>query len=198
MKTVTIGRKPDNNIIVNDSYASGYHCQISQYDNRSFRLLDRNSKNGTFVNGRQVIGEIILQPTDVIRIGNTTLPWQSYFAGGFGSDTIAGGTRGISNTGGTGARRPQKSYGFGITALVCGIVGLIGVIMTGPIRSSENELRITITVIGIISAVLAVIFGAICLGRKDNNKGLGIAGFIIGIVDIILGIILLIDYVIYK
>jgi len=91
MKTVIIGRSPDNNIVINDPYANPYHCQISQYDDRSFRLLDRNSQNGTFVNGRKITDEIILQPTDVIKIGNTTLPWQGYFAGGISSDTIADG-----------------------------------------------------------------------------------------------------------
>jgi len=83
MKTVIIGRSPDNSIVINDPYASGHHCQITQYDSRNFRLFDNNSKNGTFVNGRKITGEVILQPTDVIKIGNTTLPWQGYFAGGF-------------------------------------------------------------------------------------------------------------------
>jgi hypothetical protein len=42
-------------------------------------MADFGSRNGTFVNGRRVSGEIYLNPTDSIRIGNTTLPWRGYF-----------------------------------------------------------------------------------------------------------------------
>ena len=34
------------------------------------------------MNGNRVTGEVMLSENDVIRIGNTTLPWRSYFAGG--------------------------------------------------------------------------------------------------------------------
>lgn len=90
MKVITIGRSSDNTVIINDDCASRHHCQITQNDNGSFYLLDRNSSNGTFLNGRQVSGEVVLNPSDVVRIGNTPLPWQSYFTsmdaptGGYG------------------------------------------------------------------------------------------------------------------
>lgn len=48
-------------------------------DNGNFRLIDTNSSNGTFINGTQRHGEVPLNKSDIVRIGNTTLPWQTYF-----------------------------------------------------------------------------------------------------------------------
>lgn len=81
MKIIKIGRGEGNNIIINDSLVSRVHCQIIQDDNGCFCLIDANSRNGTFVNGERRHGEVFLKPTDIIRIGNSTLPWQSYFQG---------------------------------------------------------------------------------------------------------------------
>lgn len=86
MKVITIGRSRDNCVIVEDEYAGRHHCQITQHDNGTFYLLDKNSTNGTFVNGRQIKGEVMLNQTDTVRIGKTTLPWQTYFRSGGKSD----------------------------------------------------------------------------------------------------------------
>lgn len=79
MKIITIGRSSSNDINLNDSLVSRTHCQIIQDDSGNFRLIDTNSKNGTYVNGTKRHGEIRLNKSDVVRIGNTTLPWQKYF-----------------------------------------------------------------------------------------------------------------------
>ncbi|MDR1552069.1 MAG: FHA domain-containing protein [Prevotellaceae bacterium] len=80
MKIITIGRGQENDIVINDLKISRHHLQIIQDDYGNFRLADFGSTNGTFVNGRQVKGEVHLNVNDVIRIGNTTLPWRSYFS----------------------------------------------------------------------------------------------------------------------
>jgi hypothetical protein len=91
MKVITIGRNPGNNVVISDPNVSKNHCQIIQDDYGRFSLVDNNSTNGTFVNGQRRQGQISLQPTDVIRIGNTTLPWNSYFAGNtVGGSTVIG------------------------------------------------------------------------------------------------------------
>ncbi|MCM1177769.1 MAG: CD225/dispanin family protein [Bacteroides sp.] len=59
--------------------ASRVHCQIIMDDYGKFRLVDTASTNGTYVNGVQRHGEVMLNKTDIIRIGNTTIPWQNYF-----------------------------------------------------------------------------------------------------------------------
>lgn len=81
MKLITVGRSSSNDVIINDSLVSRTHCQIIQDDNGNYRLIDTNSKNGTFVNGRQIgrNAETRLNKNDIIRIGKTTLPWQTYF-----------------------------------------------------------------------------------------------------------------------
>ncbi len=91
MKVITIGRSSDNDICIQDSLVSRTHCQIIQDDNGYFTVIDTNSKNGTYVNGIMRNGAVRINKSDIIRIGNTTLPWQSYFSGS------AYGTRATSN-----------------------------------------------------------------------------------------------------
>ena len=79
MKIIKIGRSSSNDVNINDSLVSRSHCQIIQDDNGNFRLIDTNSKNGTFINGTKRHGEVRLNTSDIVRIGNTTLPWQTYF-----------------------------------------------------------------------------------------------------------------------
>ena len=80
MKTITIGRHPDNNVVINDPMVGRHHLQITQHDDGHFSVLDLNSKNGTFVNGKRVYGEVRLSMNDEIQVGRTTLPWLNYFA----------------------------------------------------------------------------------------------------------------------
>lgn len=80
MKVITIGRSTQNDVIINDPYVGRNHLQIIQKDDGSFYVVDFGSKNGTYVNGNKVYGEFKLSFSDVVRIGNTTLPWKSYFS----------------------------------------------------------------------------------------------------------------------
>lgn len=80
MKTITIGRHPDNNVVINDQIVGRHHLQITQHDDGHFSVLDLNSKNGTFINGKRVYGEVRLSPNDKIQIGRTALPWTTYFS----------------------------------------------------------------------------------------------------------------------
>lgn len=78
MKIITIGRSSECDIIINDPYVGRTHLQMIVSDDGSCYCVDLNSKNGTFVNGRRISSKVRLNKTDVIRIGNTTLPWQQY------------------------------------------------------------------------------------------------------------------------
>ena len=80
MKVVKIGRT-HGDVIVPDGTVSSSHCQIIQYDDGKFILIDTNSLNGTYVNGVLRRGEVTLNRGDIIRIGNSTIPWESYFSG---------------------------------------------------------------------------------------------------------------------
>lgn len=78
MRVITIGRSSENNIVINDVKVSRTHLQLVQNDNGVCSVVDLNTTNGTFVNGQKISGEVRLELHDVIRIGNTTLPWQEY------------------------------------------------------------------------------------------------------------------------
>ena len=79
MRVVTFGRGSQNTVVINDGRVSRVHCQIMQYDNGSFGIIDFNSANGTFVNGYPIAGEARLRWNDTVQIGDTVLYWQSYF-----------------------------------------------------------------------------------------------------------------------
>lgn len=80
MKVVTFGRsQTNNNVVIQDESVSRNHLQIVQDDNGNFTVIDLNSTNGTFVNGTRIAGKAPIYPGDTLRIGNTNLPWQTYF-----------------------------------------------------------------------------------------------------------------------
>ena len=77
---VTIGRKPHNDIQIDNLAVSGEHAVIVTILNDSF-LEDLGSTNGTLVNGNPV-KKHILQSNDVIEIGKYKLKYVSEAPGG--------------------------------------------------------------------------------------------------------------------
>jgi serine/threonine protein kinase len=69
----TIGRGPDNAIVLDDNQVSRTHAEIT-FQNSVWILTDMNSTNGTFVNeNRLMAGQAVrLNVGDVIRLGPTT------------------------------------------------------------------------------------------------------------------------------
>lgn len=65
---LSIGRKVDNSIVLSDQHVSGNHARISVKSNGLF-LQDLDSTNGTFLNGRKVVGRSKLSNKDEIKIG---------------------------------------------------------------------------------------------------------------------------------
>lgn len=70
-KRVTIGRTPDNDIVLDNRGVSRCHAQIEFGDGQAV-LIDNESLNGTFVNSRR-ISEEVLKDNDAIVIGKYTL-----------------------------------------------------------------------------------------------------------------------------
>lgn len=79
MKTITIGRNLDNNVVINDPTVGRHHLIITQYDDGHFTAKDLNSKNGTFVNNQRIYGEVRLNQYDEIRVGRIAVMWRNYF-----------------------------------------------------------------------------------------------------------------------
>ena len=67
----TIGRKPDNHIVINNQHVSRYHAQIRKIKD-SFVLMDLESTVGTSINGKKV-SQAFLKDGDVISIGGIPL-----------------------------------------------------------------------------------------------------------------------------
>jgi len=52
--TLTIGRKEDNDIVIDNPAVSGHHAKIMKIGNKYF-IEDLNSTNGTFISGRKIL-----------------------------------------------------------------------------------------------------------------------------------------------
>jgi transcriptional regulator with GAF, ATPase, and Fis domain len=71
-RTVTVGRAGTNQIVIKDERCSRNHIEV--FLNRGeWTLRDLDSRNGTFINGKQVRGDNVLKPGDIVRIANCQL-----------------------------------------------------------------------------------------------------------------------------
>lgn len=94
---VTIGRLPDNTIVIDNAAVSGHHACAS-LDGADFVLEDLDSTNGTLVNDRRVRRQT-LQHGDIVQIGNHTLEFDAKHGGR--ADAHEAAERIVSNPGET-------------------------------------------------------------------------------------------------
>lgn len=71
---LTIGRKPDNDIVLDDQSASGHHARVIQIQSVFF-IEDAGSSNGTFANGKKTDRKQLVNG-DQITIGQYALLYQ--------------------------------------------------------------------------------------------------------------------------
>jgi transcriptional regulator with AAA-type ATPase domain len=79
-RPTTIGRGSENDIVLPEPECSRKHCEIAFHDGR-WTVRDNDSRNGTFVNDRQITGEVVLQSADVIRIALVKIKFRIVYAG---------------------------------------------------------------------------------------------------------------------
>ncbi len=67
----TVGRQEDCQLRIRSSQVSRKHCEL--FEKKGLLLLkDLGSSNGTHVNGKKVDGQRVLEPGDILTIGNVT------------------------------------------------------------------------------------------------------------------------------
>lgn len=69
--TITIGRHPSNDIVIDNQVVSGLHAHVD-FQGDEISLTDLESKNGTYCNGER-ISKAILHHGDIITIGKHTI-----------------------------------------------------------------------------------------------------------------------------
>lgn len=72
---ITIGRKPDNDIVLNDKYVSHYHAHVKRIGDE-YVLVDLDSINNTYLNDEELSGETVLESGDHIRLGMVVLKFE--------------------------------------------------------------------------------------------------------------------------
>ncbi|MFD8724564.1 FHA domain-containing protein [Streptomyces sp. NPDC059629] len=69
-RTVRIGRAADNDVVVDDLVVSRHHAELRAHPDGSYEIVDLDSHNGTFLNGRTVTRAPV-GPRDVVGIGHS-------------------------------------------------------------------------------------------------------------------------------
>jgi pSer/pThr/pTyr-binding forkhead associated (FHA) protein len=101
----TLGRKPGNDIVVNDMVVSGEHCAFDLRGLADVYVEDLNSTNGTYLNGKMLHGERPqLVDHDVISVGRIRILFLSASDPGDFGQTTSMSLEGTGLQGGTEAR----------------------------------------------------------------------------------------------
>lgn len=73
-----IGRDNSCDIVLQDPTVSKIHAELTT-NNGAVSIRDLGSTNGTTVNGERLVNfSKVLQPYDIVKVGNTLLPWKNY------------------------------------------------------------------------------------------------------------------------
>lgn len=193
MKELKIGRSHENDIVIDDPSVSRQHASI-WINNSEYSLQDNGSSNGTFINGMIINGSARLNRHDILKVGNSLVPWMNYI----GSNSEAAKTR-VSPP-----SQPSQSYTTTHSsnvmrnlpnasgALTCGIIGLV--------FSFWGILGI----IGLILCIIAVALGASGMSKYKQNPDLyrsgsysnARAGMVLGIIGMSLFVLMILFVVI--
>src|SRR5205823_6328482 len=73
---VLLGRGKDATARLNDPHVSRVHCEL-QMEEGQLVVTDKGSAGGSFINGKKVATRQGLQPGDTLRIGETTLRFET-------------------------------------------------------------------------------------------------------------------------
>ena len=72
MDAISIGRAPDNDLVLSSEKVSRYHARV-YYRSGRWVLVDLQSTHGTSVNGAKLDGPVKLRPADVLHLSDVKL-----------------------------------------------------------------------------------------------------------------------------
>ncbi|MGY1601964.1 FHA domain-containing protein FhaB/FipA [Geodermatophilus sp. SYSU D00815] len=75
-QSILIGRADDSTLVLTDDFASSRHARLTNRAG-SWYVEDLGSTNGTYLDTQRVQGPMLVQPGQVIRIGQTALELRS-------------------------------------------------------------------------------------------------------------------------
>lgn len=156
MKVISIGQSSSNDICIHDGFVSRKHCQIIQDDRGNVTIVDTNSKNGTYVNGIKLHGPVKLNKSDIVRIGNTTLPWKDYIKDPFLPPPPS-----------------NQKFGLGTVALIASLIGavlliyVVVLIMKWGIFALIGKAS-TFAIISLVMNILALVLA--CIANVNDYK----------------------------
>ena len=199
MKTVSIGRDPNNDVVIDDNATSRRHLEISRDAQGNTYIEDLNSSNGTFVNGHRINGRVALESNAIVRVGNTVLPWRNYFKENATTTQAPAAAPPVTppppvaapaappvapapppaqvvyQVSNTTTETPVGTSGMAIAGM---ILGILGIIIFSP-----------------LFGLLAIIFSSVGLAKtkdgKKKGRGMAVTGLIFGILDMIKCLVLL-------
>lgn len=185
MPRLLIGRATTSDIIINDPSVSKVHAELFIEGNMA-SVRDLGSTNGTFVNGNRISNIHTLGQFDILKVGNSLVPWRNYATRNtFSPSTVISSTpsQGTSHYPG-----PPQPIPNGTTALVLGICSIV----------------FSCVLIGLILGIIAISLGS--KGKKlykanpAGYTGYGAlnAGYICGIIGTVLGGLYVLYYIIWT
>lgn len=158
MRELKIGRSPENDVIMDDNSVSRQHASIL-IDGSVFSVRDNGSSNGTYINGVRINGIATLNRNDILKVGNSLVPWMIYI--GMASDSDKTKVNQPSQplvTSNTSAA--IKGVPNATATLTCGIIGLVFSFLSW------------IGIIGLILCIIAIVLGGngVAKYKTDPNS----------------------------
>lgn len=168
MKVITFGRGPVNDVVISDpKVSSKFHMKIIVSDDGKIKVVDGDSLNGTYVNGKRIPGEMYISKGDFIRIGDTMVPWENYI------NTIITGPGG----GGKTEIAPEEKNPLALAGFICSFfayASVVGLVLSAIGLSKANRsvtkkgrgfaiAGLTISIVWVVTLIIVGIVAAVSI-----------------------------------
>jgi tetrahydromethanopterin S-methyltransferase subunit B len=182
---LTIGRNPENDIIMSDPSVSRRHACLL-ISNSSYSVQDNGSANGTYINGMRINGMAQLRKNDILKVGNSLVPWMNYITSE--SELMKTSINQNRDVYRSAPAQVERNLPNATGALTCGIIGIV------------LSLFGFVGIIGFILCIISVSIGGNGVGKYNRNPNEytkssynnAKAGMVLGIIGISLFIIAII------